>query len=58
MRGKGSQQGELFEVKPRCPNCGGPVVVVGRRAWCVETYANGGCGTDFARWSRPQPGGE
>lgn len=27
-----------------CPTCGGSVVVVGKRAWCVQTYAKGGCG--------------
>ncbi len=28
----------------RCPICGGEVVTVQKRAWCVKTYATGGCG--------------
>ena len=31
-----------------CTKCGGRVVVVIARAWCVEPYANGGCGSYFA----------
>jgi hypothetical protein len=29
---------------PTCKKCGGPVIVVLKRAWCVQRYDLGGCG--------------
>lgn len=37
-----------------CPGCGGPVVVIQHRAWCVQTYANGGCGRFWSHWLEPR----
>ena len=34
---------ELLTDDPPCPGCGEPLLVVGARAWCVKTYASGGC---------------
>ena len=31
-----------------CPRCQGEIISVGRRAWCVRLYAEGGCGGFFA----------
>lgn len=33
----------------RCPYCAGEVLAHGDRAWCIEPYANGGCGSYFFR---------
>lgn len=30
---------------PSCPKCGGEVVIVNRRAWCIRPIGSGGCGT-------------
>jgi hypothetical protein len=41
-----------------CPACGGDVVEVGKRAWCVKLYATGGCGGFWqlraGRWRRSE----
>lgn len=37
----------MSESKPVCKKCGGHVIVVLKRAWCVKPYADGGCGRDF-----------
>lgn len=34
---------------PPCKKCGGPVVVVLNRAWCVGRYSEGGCGGYWER---------
>ncbi len=34
---------------PTCKKCGGRVIVVLNRAWCVKRYGDGGCGSDFVR---------
>ncbi len=39
-----------------CPRCGGSVIVVLLRAWCMRAYTAGGCGSFFTssngRWRR------
>ena len=32
-----------LDSEPQCPHCREPLLVVGKRAWCVKTYASGGC---------------
>lgn len=27
-----------------CPRCGGHVITIGRRSWCIKPYHLGGCG--------------
>lgn len=35
----------MTDLPARCPKCGTHVVVVvGKRAWCVLPYTEGGCG--------------
>lgn len=40
--------------EPTCKRCGGHVIVVLKRAWCMRRYVDGGCGYDFiqrdGRW--------
>lgn len=44
-------------VNGTCKTCGGTVAVIGLRAWCMKTYATGGCGSFWAyargRWTKP-----
>lgn len=35
-----------------CRRCGGEVVSVGRRAWCIRPYADGGCGAFYVQRGR------
>lgn len=36
-------------MNPTCKTCGGDVAVVLRRAWCLKSYALGGCGAFWVR---------
>lgn len=43
-----------------CPKCGGSLVVVAKRAWCIARYRDGGCGSFFTLngngdWREPWP---
>lgn len=43
-----------------CKRCGGEVMLLGDRAWCMKPYADGGCGGHFryvdGRWRRTGEG--
>lgn len=46
----------LLLLPSRCPNCGGVLVRVDLRAWCVATYLSGGCSSywtaETGEWRR------
>lgn len=42
--------GKPFSSEMVCRRCGGEVIEVLLRAWCIRPYASGGCGSFWARW--------
>lgn len=49
-----SQRKDTQGARP-CHICGGHVVIVGKRAWCVKRYVDGGCGAYWTATDADRP---
>jgi hypothetical protein len=44
-----------FLVETTCGVCGGRVIIVGERRWCVRPFAEFGCGRFWTAKPSPEP---